>query len=173
MDAACNMLYMAISLLPGGEDMVTRIFAAESGGYREIYRMNSVEAISAWLSKLGDGCCEILHSRRQNYKQQMVNNVQDYIRRNLGKRLSLHEVAAVFNVSPNYLSQLFTRYAGEGFVEYITAARIAAAREMLARGEGPVYEIAEKLGFESAFYFSKVFKKLEGISPREFMNKGR
>jgi two-component system response regulator YesN len=176
MDAACNMLYMAISLLPGGEEMVTRIFAAENGGYREIYRMNSVEAICAWLSKLGDGCCEILQSRRQNYKQQMIAGVQEYIRHNLGKRLSLHDVAAVFNFSPNYLSQLFTKYGGKGFVEYITGERIDAAREMLARRDGPVYEIAEKLGFESAFYFSKVFKKVTGLSPREFqrnLDKGK
>jgi two-component system response regulator YesN len=105
----------------------------------------------------------------QNYKQQIVAKVADYIRHNLDKHLSLSEVAYEFNVSPNYLSQLFTRFAGEGFVEYITAARISAAKEMLMRGEGPVYEIAEKLGFESAFYFSRVFKKVEGISPREFV----
>jgi two-component system response regulator YesN len=106
---------------------------------------------------------------RMNYKQQVVANVQDYIHRNLDKRLSLHEVAAVFNFSPNYLSQLFAKYSGEGFVEYITAERINAAKEMLARGAGPVYEIAEKLGYESAFYFSKVFKKTTGVSPREFI----
>ena len=106
---------------------------------------------------------------RQNYKQQVVSNVQKYIRHNLDKRLSLHDLAAIFYLSPNYLSQLFTRYAGEGFVEYITAERIRAAKEMLKKGTGPIYEIAEKLGFKSAFYFSKVFKKVEGISPREFL----
>jgi two-component system response regulator YesN len=148
-----------------------RIFQGEPEGYRVIYRMYSTEAIIEWLLKLRDGCCEQLLSQRQNYKQQVVSNVQDYIRHNLGKRLSLHEVAAVFNFSPNYLSQLFTKYSGEGFVEYITGARIAVAKEMLARGEGPVYEIAEKLGYESAFYFSKVFKKVTGISPREFLHK--
>ncbi|MNP73962.1 DNA-binding transcriptional regulator AraC [compost metagenome] len=39
----------------------------------------------------------------------------------------------------------------------------------MLRGEGRVYEISQRLGYESAFYFSKVFKKVEGISPREFM----
>jgi two-component system response regulator YesN len=106
--------------------------------------------------------------QRQNYQQNLVARVEQYIGENLDKRLSLPDVAAEFNLSPNYLSQLFTRYAGESFVEYITAARIAAAKTMLLKGEGPVYEIAEKLGYESAFYFSKVFKKVEGISPREF-----
>ncbi len=96
-------------------------------------------------------------------------SVKTYIRENLGKRLYLQEVAAVFNFNPNYLSTLFSRYAGTGFVEYITGVRITAAKEMLAQGRLHVYEIAERLGFESAFYFSKVFKKLEGLSPREYV----
>ena len=108
---------------------------------------------------------------RLNYKQQIVANVQEYIRRNLDQRLSLHDIAAIFNFSPNYLSQLFTKFAGEGFVEYITAERIRAAKEMLKKGTWPIYEISEKLGFQSAFYFSKVFKKAEGISPREFLRR--
>jgi len=108
---------------------------------------------------------------RLNYKQQAIANVQEYIRHNLDKKLSLHDMAAIFNFSPNYLSQLFAKYSGEGLVEYITSERIKAAKEMLKKGTGPIYEIAEKLGFENAFYFSKVFKKVEGISPREFLRR--
>jgi two-component system response regulator YesN len=170
-DAACSVLYMAVSLLPEGDEMISKIFHAENEGFRSVYRMNSTKAVLNWLDKLGEGCCAFLVSQRQNYKQQIITNVQGYIRKNLGKCLSLSEVAAVFNFSPNYLSQLFTKYAGTNFVEYITIERINAAKEMLARGEGPVYEIAEKLGFENSFYFSKVFKKVEGISPREFLRK--
>ena len=77
-------------------------------------------------------------------------------------------MAAVFNFSPNCLSQLFGKYGDSGFVEYITETRIAAAKEMLEQGDLKVYEIAEKLGYESAFYFSKVFKKVTGLSPREY-----
>jgi two-component system response regulator YesN len=113
----------------------------------------------------------LFFENRRNYKQQLVAKVQHYIRRNLGAYLSLREVAVVFNLSPNYLSQLFTKCTGKSFVEYITGERIAAAKEMLARGEGPVYEIADTLGFKSAFYFSKVFKKSAGVSPREFRQK--
>ena len=50
----------------------------------------------------------------------------------------------------------------------IAVIRIAAAKEMLEQGDLKVYEIAEKLGYESAFYFSKVFKKVTGLSPREY-----
>lgn len=42
---------------------------------------------------------------------------------------------------------------------------------MMSEGNQKIYEIAAALGFESAFYFSKVFKKVEGISPTEYLNK--
>ena len=101
-------------------------------------------------------------------KMQVVAQVQEYIREHLSEKLTLADVAAVFNFSPNYLSQLFGKYGDAGFVEYITETRIAAAKEMLECGDKKVYEIAEELGFESSFYFSKVFKKVTGLSPREY-----
>jgi len=101
-------------------------------------------------------------------KMQVVAQVQEYVKNHLSEKLTLADVAAVFNFSPNYLSQLFGKYGDSGFVEYITETRIAAAKEMLEQGDLKVYEIAEKLGYESAFYFSKVFKKVTGLSPREY-----
>lgn len=56
-----------------------------------------------------------------------------------------------------------------GFVEFVTATRVNAAKDLMASTDLKVYEISERVGFESAFYFSKVFKKVEGVSPREFV----
>ncbi len=79
-----------------------------------------------------------------------MESVTQYIRQNLNRRLSLNEVAAAFSLSPNYLSQLFAKYAERGFVETITKEKIAAAKTMLADGEMKIYEIADRLGYESA-----------------------
>ena len=108
-----------------------------------------------------------------DHRARVVAEVQEYIRKNLDKRLSLNDVAAVFNFSPNYLSQLFAQRGETGFVEFVTETRIAAAKELMAASDLKIYEISEKLGFESAFYFSKVFKKLEGVSPREYIQRLR
>ncbi|MCH1638686.1 response regulator [Paenibacillus timonensis] len=170
-DAACNILYMATSLLADGENVVEQIFENEPEGYRAIYKKQTTQGVIDWLVQFRDGCCEILSSRKQSYKEQIVRNVQDYVKRNLSSKLSLNQVADVFNFSPNYLSHLFSKTAKINFVEYVTETKIAAAKEMMVRGEGRIYEISQKLGYESAFYFSKVFKKVEGISPREFMQR--
>lgn len=170
MDAACSLLYTAISLLSDGEEIISQIFSDEKDGFRCIYRQKTTVEITDWINKLGKGLCNILVERKQNYKSKVILNVQKYIKENLDKRLSLNDVADIFCFSPNYLSQLFTKTAGCSFVEYITAMRVEKAKQLLLQNDAKIYEIAESLGFESAFYFSKVFKKTTGFSPREFQH---
>ena len=169
MDGACNILYLAMSLLPDGEETISQIFAGYPDGYRSLYQMNNVAQIIQWLLTLRDSLCTILKSRRKTYKEHLISNVQKYINNHIEERLSLNDVAAVFGLSPNYLSALFKKTCNVGFSEYITQGKVAKAKSMLLEQELKIYEVAEQLGFESAFYFSKVFKKVEGVSPREYV----
>lgn len=167
-DAACNILYLAISLLPDGEETVSQIFSGFPDGYRSIYRQTTIEQVIEWLDYFCVHLCAILEEHRKTYKNHIVHNVQKYIRAHIEERLSLNDIASVFNISPNYLSQLFKKYSDTGFSEYISQQKIARAKELMAEGNLKVYEIADKLGFENAFYFSKVFKKVTGYTPRDY-----
>lgn len=169
LDGACNILYLALSLLPDGEETMDQIFAGHRDGYRSLYKTSSVEQINSWLEEFRDGLCRFLKSRRKTYKDHVVTNVQKYINAHIEERLSLNEVAAVFGLSPNYLSSLFKKNCGMGFSEYMTQKKISRAKSLLLDRDMKIYEVADLLGFESAFYFSKVFKKVEGVSPREFV----
>lgn len=167
-DGACNILYLAISLLPEGEATLSEIFVDYVDGYRSVYRMNNVEQVVEWMMTLRDGLCEILKSKRVTYKAHVITSVQKYIQKHIDERLTLNEIAAIFGLSPNYLSVLFKKTCSIGFSEYITQMKISKAKTMLLESDIRIYEVADQLGFESAFYFSKVFKKVEGISPREY-----
>ena len=95
--------------------------------------------------------------------------MKKYIQSHIEERLTLNDVAAIFGLSPNYLSVLFKKTCDVGFSEYITQMKVTKAKTMLLEQDMKIYEVANELGFESAFYFSKVFKKVEGISPREYV----
>lgn len=171
MDAAGSILYLTISLLSNGEQLVSDIFADEPAGYRVLYQLGTTEQIIGWMHTLCDGLCDYFVSEKDDYKNRVVTNVKAYINENLHQKLTLNEVAAAFGISPTYLSTLFGKYSDLGFVTYVNHAKITAAKEMLRESNDKVYEIAERLGFESAYYFSKVFKKIEGCSPREYVQK--
>ena len=168
-DGACNILYLALSLMPNGEEALSEIFSEDADGYRSIYRMGNVEQVTDWMTRLRDGLCETLKSKRVTYKEHVISSVQKYIQNHIEERLTLNEVAAVFGLSPNYLSVLFKKTCNVGFSEYITQMKVSKAKSMLLDQDLRVYEVADRLGFESAFYFSKVFKKVAGVSPREFV----
>ncbi|OHE75052.1 MAG: hypothetical protein A2413_08255 [Treponema sp. RIFOXYC1_FULL_61_9] len=171
MDVACGILFMAISLLPEGEEIISSIFESERDGYRCIYEYKTEAECRSWIHRLRDGLVAALQGRKQDYRERIVTKVQRYIDANLGRKLTLGEVSSVFGFSQNYLSSLFSRYGGCSFVEYTTGAKIRAAKTLMAGEVLKINEIADRLGFESAFYFSKVFKKVEGVSPRDFMRK--
>lgn len=171
LDCASNILYLSISLLPGGEEIVSGIFQDKPDNYRTLYKMTTTEQVIDYLTYFRDSLCEIFRERRKESRKPIVSQVKHYIEEHVTEHLSLNEVAAVFAISPNYLSQLFKKYNDIGYNDYVTQCKIDEARKLLASGEYKVYEVAEMLGFVSAFYFSKVFKKVVGVPPTEYMQK--
>lgn len=172
-DVASNILYLAISLLPNGEEVVSSIFQSEVDGYRSLYHKNNVEQVTNWLLYFRDGLCSVLNEHNKNYRNHIVANVKKYIDSHITEKLSLNDVSSIFGISPNYLSQLFKKYSDDGFTDYITKQKITKAKVMMKESTLKLYEISGTLGFENSFYFSKVFKKLEGCSPRDYLHKNQ
>lgn len=170
LDGACNILFLSIFLLQDGEKTVSEFFRDNPDGYRSIYRQTSVEQIVSWLKFFERQLCELFENHHRDYKNHLVTNVKKYINQHVTERLSLNDVAAVFGISPNYLSRVFSKNSESGFSEYINICKINEAKRLLAGGTLKIYEVADMLGFESSFYFSKVFKKVDGISPSDYVN---
>ena len=101
----------------------------------------------------------------------IVSKARDYIDTNyMNGELSLLEVADAVGLSPSYLSAQFKKEYGQNLSEYITVARIAHARELLCCTSKMIYEVAYDVGFSDYRYFSQIFKKYTGQTPRQFQN---
>jgi len=169
-DIVGSMLHFAITLLPNGTDVVESIFKDESDNYLSLYRYKSVQQVLTYLNKLRDGLHTFFEEKQDNLKNQLMIQVKKYINDHICEKLSLQGIAEIFNISQNYLSQLFKQYYKIGFNEYITKEKIEYAKHMLSNNKIKIYEVAEQLGYENAFYFSKVFKKVVGLSPTEYLS---
>ncbi len=86
--------------------------------------------------------------------------------------LSLNEVAREINISPSYLSAMFSRENKTTFVEYITSKRMECAKDLLVKTKEKSQVIAERVGYKDPHYFSYIFKKTYGMSPKEYRTKG-
>lgn len=85
--------------------------------------------------------------------------------------LDLTSVSARFGYSPKYVSAAFVRLVRENFSDYLRDLRLSHARKLLDGGMYNVREVSSACGFSDALYFSKVFRKNFGVSPREYMKR--
>lgn len=98
----------------------------------------------------------------------MVQCIAKYISENYNADLSLEALSQKYCVSTSHLSRLFKSITGVGINEYINISRITAAEKMLLSTDISVTEIATECGFNDSSYFSHVFKKLKGITPKKY-----
>lgn len=101
----------------------------------------------------------------------LVKNAVSYIEEHCREKLKLSDVADQVYVSQWHLSKLLNRYLGQNFSEILNGVRIEKAKEMLKDPALRIGEIAEEVGFSDMAHFSRVFKKLVGISANEYRNK--
>lgn len=103
---------------------------------------------------------------------EMLNQVKEYIRHSYhNNQLSLLDAAEHVSVSPSHLSKIFSQETGQTFIEYVTHIRIRKAMELLKSTHDKSYEIAYKVGYNDAHYFSNLFKKSTGMTTTEFRRK--
>ena len=101
-----------------------------------------------------------------------MRKVIEYIDEHFAEEeLSLNSVANVIDVSANYLSAIFSQTMQKTFIEYVTARRMEKAKKLLRMTDKSSGEISVEVGYKDPHYFSFVFKKTQGCSPREYRTK--
>ncbi|WP_240479685.1 helix-turn-helix domain-containing protein [Paenibacillus wynnii] len=79
-----------------------------------------------------------------------------------------YEMARICSMSVSYFSLLFKKITGYSYVNYVQKTRVDHAKALLRNGFAPISEIADKVGYSDPLYFSKLFSREVGMSPREY-----
>ena len=103
----------------------------------------------------------------------LLSTLKKYVRAHLGGDLSLSALAGILHVNASYLSRLFSRGCGQTLTEYVTDERMRAACALLRDTQWQIQEIAARVGFDSASYFTNVFRRRLGISPQKYREDAR
>lgn len=105
---------------------------------------------------------------RNRKDKRLVKIIKDYINENYHEPISLNMIAENIYLSPSYISDLFKKQTGENITDYLAKVRIEKAKILLKDLQIKSYEIGEMVGYKDPAYFSKVFKKVVGVSPNEY-----
>lgn len=101
----------------------------------------------------------------------LVLRAIEFLRRNVGRPLSRREVADALQVSPDYLSHLFSQETGCSLIEYHARLRIDHAKLILSTTDIRITELAELLGYSSPAAFINAFKARRGITPQKYRSR--
>lgn len=105
---------------------------------------------------------------RPSVQDDSVFPIKQYIDEHWQEPIALTELGQQFAISPCHLSKKFRKSMGFGLHEYIELVRMMHAEHMLIKSQCTVAQIAESCGFSNANYFSSVFKRIHGCSPKTY-----
>ncbi|ULT54865.1 helix-turn-helix domain-containing protein [Neobacillus drentensis] len=155
--------------------------AAEKGGVHPIYldslsskfavqieKCSSLNQIRELFQSMQFGYCDAVRKLSlKNYSSAIRRSVE-YIRINLNQDLSLDSISSALNLSSYELSRQFKKETGKNITEYINNRRINEAIYILENDHISITDVAFTVGFNDVNYFTKVFKKLKGVTPSEY-----
>ena len=149
--AACPVLF----------DRIIRELQLKRQGFSAICSGAGMEL----LARLGRACAG------EHAPDGRIEEILAYFHQNFQKEIEVRECARRFNISESWLIRSFRERTGQTPQRYLTDIRLRQARELLASSSLNIGEIAEIVGYDNALYFSRIFRKYTGISPRDYRNR--
>ncbi len=137
----------------------------------DVKEINNLVQLEEWLLSFFYKVNEFINQKRSNRNEKLLSKVKDYVDRNYSENITLTSISKDFGISSGYLSVLFNDHIGQNFIDYLTNLRIQSAKNLLKSTDLKIYEIADRVGYRDAYYFSTAFKKIVGINPTDYRDK--
>lgn len=106
--------------------------------------------------------------KKEDISNYTIKRAINYIREHYREGISLEETATSLDITPEYLSTLFNKEMDINFSVFLKEFRISHAKRLLKGTDMKIYEVAEAVGYHDSKYFMRVFKEVQGISPKEY-----
>ncbi|MBN2983628.1 response regulator [Cohnella algarum] len=154
----------------GGDE--SEAFGHQAHPFDILSSCKTLDEIERRLTEAARRAIAAVSAARTDFCRLQMLNAEAFIRERYGDpELSLKTICRHLHMSTSYFSAEFKRHTGKTFVEYVTAERIAKAKELLKLTDAKTYEIAAKVGYKDPHYFSLIFKKATGETPKEHRQK--
>jgi len=130
--------------------------------------MKIYEKLAALLTLLMEESWNPQGGRANAARKQNLQEIKDYLDRNYSQKISLDDLAEQFFINKFYLTRIFKEQFGLSVNNYLLQIRITHAKKLLRFSDLPIEKIGQECGMSDANYFSRTFKKVEGITPGEY-----
>lgn len=161
---------------PQGIWLCTEVYSAahdilglDHPGYGSMRYLLSKADVLQYLASLQMEIAAILQPGASR-QDEILREVEQYVLDHIDQRITLQDAASSACISPGYLSGIYKKHRGENFVDYINRTKMDRACELLRQGGHRISQVSLMLGFENAYYFTRVFKRYVGMTPSEYQD---
>lgn len=137
-----------------------------AGYYEEMKNQKDIEHIAYCKFEY---IIKAIRTNRKTRKSDTVNEAISYIQNNYIEDITLEDVADYVGITPQHFSKVFKEETGYNYIEWVSNLRIDMAKRHLLAGEKNIREICYMVGYKDPNYFSRIFKKIVGKTPTEYM----
>ena len=164
------LVLISRAAITGGADAQTMLLMTHD--YSQIIpRISSMEELCSWLAKAMNRFMDNLFQFSDVKHANIIHQATRYIRAHYAEKLTLDSVAGQVYLSPTYFSRIFRQETGVTFNAYLNAVRIEQSKKLLTDQSVRLIDISLMVGFDNQSYFTKVFKKITGMSPLQYREK--
>ena len=136
---------------------------------RAVSTAESVDDIKDYIGTLLDHVIELRNTLSGRRYSDIIRTARKRIEQDyMSEDISLNTVAAEVCMSPSYFSSVFSKEMGKTFIEYLTEVRMEKAKQYLVCSSMKTSEISYEVGYKDPHYFSYIFKKTQGCTPKEY-----
>ena len=141
--------------------------------FLDISAIRDFDALCQWMMQVTNTLMDSIFDFTGVRHANVIHRSVQYINAHYAEKITLEEMARRVYLSPAYFSRVFKEETGEAFTAYLNRVRIDRSKELLRHKSIRLTDIALLVGFEDQSYYSKVFKKLEGITPLRYRESER
>ncbi len=143
-------------------------FDSRKNYLQEVFDIKGYDFLKKWFMEKMRSAASTMVKGGEDHANDLIRQAQEYIDSHFHKDMSLDDISRELNISPYYFSKLFKEETGENFVEYVTGRRMERAKHLLKNPDKSIKEICAEVGYSDPNYFSRIFKKYQGVSPTEY-----
>lgn len=136
--------------------------------YCNMMDMTSVHDVIKYCNRIFEKMKYEMRVNTQEEKADLVDQIKRYVKEHIEQDILLEDVAGEVFLTTRHLSRVFKKQTGETFLQYVTRKKMEKAVELLHDSEYRVYHIAQKLGYKTPRYFSKLFFNYSGYYPNQY-----
>ena len=136
--------------------------------FQALNQIGTMDELYGWMEQSAGNLMDSAAGDSSDRFSEVIRWSIRYIHTHYAERITLKDISQKVHLSPSYFGKMFKEETGDTFVAYLNRVRIERSKELMLRKRMRLTDVAQAVGFEEQSYFTRVFKRVVGVTPTHY-----